>query len=148
MKKKIIALLLVLLFVCACTACGGDKEHAGEWILKGAAYETLLTEPDVLGISASLSLDKNGSGRLTIDEEGYAIKSWSFKDGQVSIKTADETIPGLYEDGYVILGFDDGISLYFAKNGQAKRELLLLNAEQYAAAYQAMVDSGDAMPVD
>lgn len=148
MKKKIFALLLVLVFVCAFAACGGDKEHAGEWILKGAAYETLLAEPDVLGISASLSLEKNGTGRLTIGESGYAIKSWTVKDGQVTVKTGDNTVPGVYQDGYIILGFDDGISLYFAKNGQANRELLLLNAEQYRDAYQALVDSGDAMPVD
>lgn len=148
MKKKLVSLLLVLALACLSAACGGDKKNAGEWYLAGAELDGLLAEPEVLGIAASLSLNEDGTGRLTIDEDGYWIDSWSVKDGKVKIKMLEGTAEGTLSNGYIVLAFDDGISLWFAKEGSDVAPLVLLDAEGFVNAYAALVESGDAMPVD
>lgn len=146
--KRSVSLLLVAAFLCVFAACGGGKENAGEWSLAAAETEGLLVEPAVLELTASLVLEKDGSGRLTIDEDGYAIRSWSVKDGAVSIQTLDETVEGRLLNGYIVLVFDDGICLYFAREGGNAPALPLLNRAEYEAAYAALVESGEAMPLD
>ena len=148
MKKKIVSLLLALMLICLSAACKGREENAGEWELRAAEYVGLYVQPEVLGIYAKLSLDKDGTGRLTIDENGYWIKSWSVKDGKIKITMLDDAVEGTVKDGYIILVFEDDISLWFAKEGSDVPPLQLLDEDGYMAAYEAMVESGDAMPID
>lgn len=148
MKRKILLLALVLLLACACAACGDDENNAGEWQLRAAEYEGLLCEPDVFSVVAHLTLEKDGTGRLTIDEYGYAITSWSVKKDTVRLKLLETTMEGTYRDGYIVLTFDDGVRLWFSKEGAEVQPLELLDVEGYLDAYDALVASGGAMPAD
>ena len=146
--KKILALVAALLLTCLCFGCGGDKAHAGEWYLTAAEYEGLLTEPEVFGLSASLSLKKGGTGRLTIGEDSYAISSWFVNDGEVSLQTLDGPVEGRIMNGFLILTFEDSMRLYFAKEGTNAPELILLDRDAFRTAYDALVAAGEAMPAD
>ena len=148
MKRKLVSLILVLMLLSACAACGGDTEHVGRWQLVGAELEGLLTEPDVFGINALLTLQANGTGRLTIDESEEQIRSWSVQGGRITLRTDDETLEGSCADGYIVLTFDDGVSLYFLREGSEAPALELLDREAFEEAYAELVAAGEAMPVD
>ena len=149
MKKRALALILALLAVLTLSACGGKKSpYAGTWQLVGAEDEGLLAEPSVLGLSGALVLKDNGTGTLSLNGGDTAIKSWNVKDSAVTVKTAEDEFEGTLENGILALGFDGGTCLYFAVEGTDISSLELLDAQGFRDAYNALVESGDAMPAD
>lgn len=144
MKKTLLPLLLALLLLLS--ACGAQSapaaknesaapdplaEAAGEYTLFGVSCEGSLVEAEALDFRSVLTLDADGTGYLTINDEGGAVESWTLDGDRTVIHYGVSTIGGTIAAGVAVLDFGDDNILYYARGDADISGYRLLNSEEF-----------------
>lgn len=112
----------------------------GEYTLFGVRMYGLTIESGAFEIESVLTLEKGGTGTMTMNGDTMDVKSWEVKDGDLSITMADgSSATGRCCDGVAALDLysDGSMLLYFAKEGVDLSDYTLLNKEEALEAYNA-----------
>lgn len=147
---KLIALLLCAALVTALCACSG-----------GSGKDTVVGEYEAFGISVKafgdyvvesgeeyrsvITLDADGTGYMTINDEGGDIEEWSLDGEDITIHSGVSVLTGTLKDGVLVLDSDDYI-IYFAKEGTNTSSVKTITQDEFtqiledSAANNAAVD--------
>ena len=105
----------------------------GEYKMFGVLYEGYTVNPEGMGMSSALKLEKDGTGSMSMDAEEMAVTKWEEADGTVTITMEDESsAEAKFHDGILemdIFGTGDMI-IYYSQEGADISGYELLTTEQ------------------
>lgn len=128
----------ILLFVCM-SACGGNSELAaasGKYELFGHGLDGYVLQAE--DMTSELTLKSNGTGKLSMNGESGSISSWSLEGDGIMLCSGGDTIEGTIQDGVLILEFEGGNTLYYAKEGTDVSSVPVMSTDEY---YEALTRS-------
>ncbi len=148
--KTALAILMVLGMLAALSACGSKpapemENAAGEYTLFAVSaedYGGYIVDPAALEMTSVLTLNADGTGYLTLGEEGGAVSEWTVEGEDISVTSGIDTMVGTIKDGVIILDFDYGNILYYAAEGADTSAISVMDGEQFYEAIMADVDAG------
>ena len=113
----------------------GAKEFSvdGEYKMFGVLYEGYTVDPEGMGMSSALKLEKDGTGSMSMDTDEMAVSKWEEADGTVTITMEDESsAEAKFHDGILDMDiFGTGaMILYYAQEEADISGYELLTPEQ------------------
>ena len=119
----------------AATETKAVKEFSvdGEYKMFGVLYEGYTVDPEGMGMSSALKLEKDGTGSMSMDADEMAVSKWEEADGTVTITMEDESsAEAKFHDGILDMDiFGTGaMILYYAQEEADISGYELLTPEQ------------------
>ncbi|MCL1895836.1 MAG: hypothetical protein FWG03_04745 [Clostridiales bacterium] len=124
--KRVLVMLLALVFVLAFAACGGKDADAGDdpnlglWVAKDAMmWGEKISVDDFFGNGFTIEL--KDKGKCTVNFDGTkANGSWALEDGSFTAKAGGVNVEGTLEGGELVLTdvMGMGLDLFFYKDGE------------------------------
>ena len=113
----------------------GAKEFSvdGEYKMFGVLYEGYTVDPEGMGMSSALKLEKDGTGSMSMDADEMAVSKWEEADGTVTITMEDESsAEAKFHDGILEMDiFGTGaMIMYYTQEEAAISGYELLTPEQ------------------
>ena len=139
MKRfKIIALIVVIALAAALlVSCEADKVSgtytAFAETVAGYTVETMELE-------SVLTLDKDGTGYMTMNEDEGPVTEWTVEKGALSITTGGELMTGTVEEGIIKIDLEDGYALYYAAEGADTSSVDYMSKEEFAGIVENQTD--------
>lgn len=125
MKRIVISLLSLCLLLTVLCACGGGTDYT----LFAYDYDgVIITAEDM---TSELTLNKNGTGRMTINGESGRIDTWTEENGSLILRSGDDTLSGTVRDGILALDLGDGNILYYAAENADTSSVPAVRFEDY-----------------
>ena len=112
----------------------------GEYTLFAVKTQGYTTDAAELGMVSTMRLDADGSGRMTLDEEGENISSWTKEGTALMIVMADGgSAPASVENGILALDLyaDGSMILYYAQEGADTSSLQVMSMDEIRAALES-----------
>ncbi len=133
------------------TAAAAEFTDAGEYTLFALQQEDLLANPEDLEMSSVMTLNEDGTGSMTYDEENESISKWEAKDGEVTITMSDDSsAKGKIGNGIIeldILGDGSMLMFYAQKDADISGyEVLTLDEIMEKLAEQELAGTGTPDP--
>ena len=125
MKRIVIALLSLCLLLAALCACGSGTDYT----LFAYDYDGRIIAAE--DMTSELTLNENGTGRMTINGESGRIASWTEEDGILLLRSGDDTLSGTIRDGILTLDLGDGNLLYYASENADTSSVPVIRFEDY-----------------
>lgn len=127
MKRKVIATLLMSLFLVVLAGCGGDQyadsEYVGEWEAVSAEMSGISITPEEMGMEVYFEFDAGGTATITtVDEaegEDSASDPWEPTEDGLKITSGDEELQFKKVKDGVITGEFSGVLFTFEKTADA-----------------------------
>ena len=128
MKKMksaaVAAIILAITLVISACGIGGrqsaqpEKEEtpAGKYSLFAIEIEECMIGNEEIGMTSDITLDEDGTGYMTINDDGGDIESWAVTGESITIHSGLSIIDGKLKDGIMALEMDYGME-YYAKEG-------------------------------
>lgn len=123
MKNAAVAavVMAMMLMISACGSGGGtqpakEETPEGKYSLFAIEMEECLIGNEEIGMTSDVTLEKDGTGYMTINDDGGDIESWSVDGETITIRSGLSTMDGTLKDGILILVTDYSIE-YYAKEG-------------------------------
>ena len=117
------AVMAVMLVISACGMGGGqsaqpEKEEtpAGKYSLFAIELEECMIGNEELEMTSDITLDEDGTGYMTINDDGGDIESWAVTGESITIHSGASIIDGKLKDGIMALEMEYGTE-YYAKEG-------------------------------
>ncbi len=145
--KIALAILMVLGMLAALSACGSqpapqEDSAAGEYTLFAAEVYGYTVASDALGTTSVLTLDADGTGYLTINEDGGDVSEWTVDGENITVVSGIDTILGTIKDGVIKLDFEDGYFLYYAAPGADTSSVEVMDEDAFFEAIVTDMDAG------
>lgn len=145
--KAALGILMVLGMLAALSACGSQPapeadSAAGEYTLFAVEAYGYTVASDVLEVTSVLTLDADGTGYLTLGDEGGDVSEWTVEGENISVTSGIDTMVGTVKDGIIVLDFDYGNILYYAAPGADTSSVDVMDEDQFYEAIMADVDAG------
>lgn len=83
----------------------------------GFAYRLLDYYMETNDPKPTLTLEEDGTGYMTIGEDGGPVTEWSVEDGIITVVSGGQTMTGPIADGIIELDFGVGIIACYAAEG-------------------------------
>ena len=112
----------------------------GEYTLFAVGYQGYTADAAELGMASTIRLDADGSGRMTLDEEGENISSWTKEGTALMIVMADGgSAPASVENGILALDLyaDGSMILYYAQEGADTSSIQVMSMDEIRAALES-----------
>ena len=116
-------ILAITVVISACSMGGGqsaqpEKEEtpAGKYSLFAIELEECMIGSEELEMTSDITLDEDGTGYMTINDDGGDIESWAVTGESITIHSGLSIIDGKLKDGIMALEMEYGTE-YYAKEG-------------------------------
>lgn len=114
-----------------------EEKIAGEYPLYAVESEGLIIGAADMEMNASLILNEDGTGGMTMDDDYNAFESWSAADGIVSILADGETATGTIENGVIKLELETDFYGYFCKEGADTSGIAVMSMDDLLKLYSS-----------
>ena len=101
----------------------------GEYTLFAVTAFGATVEPEALELSSVLTLEADGTGYMTINDDGGDVEKWEENDGKIIVESGLSTMEGTVENGIITLDMDNDTYMHFAKEGADTSHLEVMTAE-------------------
>ena len=125
MKRIVISLILITLFLSVLCGCGGGTHYT----LFAYDYDGHIIASE--DMTSELTLNENGAGRMTFNGVGGRITSRIEEDGSITIQSEGSTMYGTLQDGILTLDPGDGRLLYYAADDANISSVPVMSFEEY-----------------
>ena len=116
MKKTVLlpVVLALLLTIFGFFPSSAESALTGEYELTSMAYSGTEMNPASMGISASLTLNENGTGSLVMNGAANELPKWTDDGTTVTLYNAGgDALPCSYADGIITLEMGENYYWYF-----------------------------------
>lgn len=125
MKRIVATLLIMVLLPIVLCACGGGTKYT----LFAYDYDGCVIAAE--DMSSELTLNENGTGRMTINGKSGRISSWTEENGDIILNAGSETLSGTIRDGILTVDPGDGSMLYYAAENADTSSVPVMSFEDY-----------------
>ena len=119
--KRILSIILgAVLLLALCSTCCAEAEVpvAGDYRLFTIDMMGEQTDPNSLGISASIVLREDGTGVMASNGEEEALSAWTAENGIITLYNASGAAMDVeLQDGIITMEMATGYYMYFAREG-------------------------------
>ena len=103
----------------------------------GFAYQILDYYMGVPDPKPTLTLEDDGTGYMTIGEDGGPVTEWSVENGTITLVSGGQTLSGPVEDGILMLDFGVGVVACYAAEGADLSGYEILSGDEMAELAQS-----------
>ena len=134
--RKIIATVMGLMLLAGlgtiAVSAATAEDLAGIYPMFGVQQEGYLVLPEVIGVTAQLELNADGTGSLEMNGEATPLKEWTVEGDVLQITdTYDGYAEGtIQEDGVILLEIAQDVFMYLAAEGTDTSSYHLMNTEE------------------
>jgi len=117
-KRLTAGILALSMVLCICGFVSADG-IAGKYIMFAVENNGYLVNPDDMGTNFVLSLYDDGTGYITMNDNGMELKSWVQEGSGISLDAADGTALAaeMTDSGIIVMEMFPGTNMYFAPEG-------------------------------
>lgn len=139
--------------VLSLSACGSspaapkEEDFLGTYTAFAAEFNGMAVDISELDMESVLTLEADGKGYMTINDEGGDVTDWSVDGEKFSVTSGVSTIEGTIKDGIIKLDFDT-VMCYYAKEGADTSSIELHSGDELAESLLSNSGEADAAAKD